>query len=64
MIHCSTTFGKLKEVVVGRELEVNCRMIDIIFNNFFKENLCEDGLYNSRHEIYNITEEILVKRIQ
>ena len=64
MIHCSTTFGKLKEVVVGRELEVNRRMIDVIFNNFFKENLCEDGLYNSRHEIYNITEDILVKRVQ
>lgn len=65
MIHCNTTFGKLKHVIVGRELEVNKRLIDFTFNNFFHENLGGgDGLYNSRHEIYRISEEILQKRIE
>lgn len=64
MIHCSTTFGKLKEVVVGRELEIPRRLIDITFKHFFKENLCKEGLYNSRDEIYKISEDILLKRIQ
>lgn len=64
MIHCNTTFGKLREVVVGRELEIPRRMIDMTFKHFFKENLCEEGLYNSRHELYTISEDILVKRIQ
>ena len=64
MIHCSTTFGKLREVVVGRELEIPRRLIDMTFKHFFKENLCEEGLYNSRHELYTISEEILLKRVQ
>ena len=64
MIHCNTTFGKLKEVVVGRELEIERRAIDMTFRVFYKENLCEEGLYNSRNEIYNISEDILLKRIQ
>lgn len=34
------------------------------FKHFFKENLCEEGLYNSRHELYTISEEILLKRIE
>lgn len=63
MIHCNTTFGKLKEVVVGRELEIPRRLIDMTFKHFFKENLCEEGLYNSRDELYTISEEILEKRI-
>lgn len=63
MIHCNTTFGKLKEVIVGRELEINRRTIDITFKHFYNEAL-KTGLYNSRHEIYNISEEILEKRIK
>lgn len=64
MIHCNTTFGKLKEVIVGRELEIPRRLIDMTFKHFFKENLCQEGLYNSRHELYTISEDILLKRIQ
>lgn len=65
MIHCNTTFGKLKEVVVGRELEISRRLIDFTFKNFFRDNLCHnDGLYNHRHEIYNISEDILSRRIE
>jgi hypothetical protein len=40
MIHCNTSFGNLKEVIVGRELEIPRRMIDMTFKHFFKENLC------------------------
>lgn len=65
MINCNTTFGKLKHVIVGRELEINKRLIDFTFKNFFKENIDGNyGLYNSRHEIYNISPEILQKRIE
>lgn len=64
MIHCNTTFGKLKKVVVGRELEIDQRVIDITFNTFFKENLCVEGLYNSRNELYRISKDILLKRIE
>ena len=64
MIHCSTTFGKLKEVIVGRELEIPRRLIDMTFKHFFKQNLCQEGQYTSRHELYTISEDILLKRIQ
>lgn len=63
MIHCNTQFGKLKEVIVGRELEVDSRLIDVIFRNFFKENLKinDEGLYSNI--TYKITKNILLKRI-
>ena len=64
MIRCNTTFGKLKEVVVGRELEISRRLIDFTFRNFFRENLLPEGLYNSRKELYSITGDILQKRIE
>lgn len=64
MIHCNTSFGKLKEVVVGRELQLNRRTIDMTFKHFYKENLLKDGIYNSQHEAYNITADILEKRIR
>ena len=64
MIHCNTTFGKLREVIVGRELEISRRLIDFTFKNFFRENLLPEGLYNSRHELYSITENILQRRVE
>lgn len=39
MVHSSTSFGKLKEVVVGRELNVTKRVADITFKCFYKEAL-------------------------
>lgn len=42
MIHSNTSFGKLKEVIVGRELEINSRIIDITFRLFYKENLKDE----------------------
>lgn len=37
MIHSCTSFGKLKEVIVGRELSLDRRIIDITFKQFYKE---------------------------
>jgi len=39
MINSNTSFGKLKEVIVGKELEINSRLIDITFKYFYKTNL-------------------------
>ena len=42
MIHSNTSFGKLKEVIVGRELEIDHRVSDLTFRLFYKENLKQD----------------------
>lgn len=63
MINCNTSFGKLKAVIVGCELELNSRIIDITFKHFYKEAI-GNGIYNSRHELYNISNDILQLRIQ
>lgn len=42
MIHSNTSFGKLKEVIVGRELEIDQRVSDLTFRLFYKENLKQD----------------------
>ena len=37
MINSNTTFGKLKQVIVGRELNLTKRLADITFKCFYKE---------------------------
>lgn len=39
MIHSNTSFGTLREVVVGRELELKKRIADFAFKHFYKDNL-------------------------
>ena len=63
MINCNTQFGKLKTVVVGKELEIPTRILDITLKNFYKESL-GSGLYNSQKVGYTINADILNKRIQ
>lgn len=63
MIKCNTQFGKLKVVVVGRELQIQKRFMDISFKYFYKEAIGE-GLYNSAISEYKINDEILSIRIQ
>ena len=41
MINSNTSFGKLKEVIVGRELELPKRIADYTFQHFYQENLNE-----------------------
>ena len=62
MINCNTQFGKLKTVIVGKELELPTRIIDITFKHFYKEALGL-GLYNSQNVGYSINSEILRKRV-
>jgi glycine amidinotransferase len=61
MIHSNTSFGKLKEVIVGRELNLTRRIADITFKYFYKEAL-EQGLYRKDFGGYEISYEILQTR--
>ena len=63
MVNSNTSFGKLKEVIVGDELQLPKRSIDLTFKYFYKEALGQ-GLYNSAISEYKINEEILQKRIE
>lgn len=62
MIHSCTSFGKLKEVVVGRELELDRRTADMTFKYFYKENLGQD-IYEKPFDTYSVNYELLQKRI-
>ena len=46
MINSHTSFGKLKEVVVGRELSLTKRLSDITFKQFYKSAINE-SVYES-----------------
>lgn len=64
MIRSNTSFGKLKEVIVGRELELKKRIADFTFQHFYQENLDQavyDRLKTGDNEYY-VNHEILVKR--
>jgi len=50
MVNSNTSFGKLKEIIVGRELEYDSRTIDLTIRLFYKENLLKDN-YEYKHEI-------------
>ena len=55
MINANTSFGKLKEMVVGRELELKKRIADFAFQHFYQENLGHavyDRLAASGNEYY------------
>lgn len=65
MVNSNTSFGKLKECIVGKELEFNSRLIDLSFRLFYKENLEKDD-YEYKHvidtNVYNITTQIIQQR--
>lgn len=63
MIHSNTSFGKLKEVIVGRELELDQRIMDITFKQFYKESLSQE-IYESRFDGYKINRNAILKRNQ
>ena len=64
MINSNTSFGKLKEVIVGRELNLNRRIVDLTFKYFYKESLGPKNLFDTSFDSYKINFEILSKRIQ
>jgi len=66
MIHSNTSFGKLKEVIVGRELELKKRVADFAFKHFYKDNLGHtvyDKLSQNGDEYY-VNYELIQERNQ
>ena len=63
MIHSNTSFGKLKEVVVGRELNLDKRIVDLTFKYFYKENLGQD-IYEKPFDKYSINYDLIQQRIE
>lgn len=61
MINCNTQFGKLKEVVVGRELKLDKRVMDVTFKYFYKEALGQE-IYEQRFDGYSVNMESVLKR--
>ncbi len=61
MINSHTSFGKLKEVIVGRELKLDRRVMDITFKYFYKQSLGQE-IYESPFDGYKINMESIMKR--
>jgi glycine amidinotransferase len=64
MINSNTSFGKLKEIVVGRELELKKRIADFAFKHFYKDNLGQ-AVYSrltSNGDEYYVNFELIEKR--
>lgn len=64
MVNSNTGFGKLKEVIVGRELELEKRLADITFRQFYKEAINEKIYQHIEQngEIYSVSQELITKR--
>jgi glycine amidinotransferase len=61
MINSSTSFGKLKEVIVGRELQLTKRLSDITFKQFYREAL-DEKIYESPIEGYHVNMDLIDQR--
>ena len=61
MINSNTSFGKLKEVVVGRELQLTKRLSDITFKQFYREAL-DEKIYESPIEGYYVNMDLIDQR--
>lgn len=61
MINSNTSFGKLKEVVVGRELQLATRLSDITFKQFYREAL-DEKIYESPFDSYQVSMDLIEQR--
>jgi len=61
MINSNTSFGKLKEVVVGRELQLAKRLSDITFKQFYREAL-DEKIYETPFDSYTVNMELIDQR--
>jgi glycine amidinotransferase len=61
VINSNTSFGKLKEVVVGRELKLTKRISDITFKQFYREAL-DEKIYESPFEDYHVSMNLIDQR--
>jgi glycine amidinotransferase len=61
MINSNTSFGKLKEVVVGRELQLTTRYTDLTFRQFFREAL-DEKIYEQPFDSYQVSLDLINQR--
>ena len=61
MINSHTSFGKLKEVVVGRELNLAKRLSDVTFKQFYREAL-DERIYEAPFESYSVSMALIDER--
>jgi glycine amidinotransferase len=61
MINSNTSFGKLKEVVVGRELQLSKRLSDVTFKQFYREAL-DEKIYESPFDNYTVSMALIDQR--
>ena len=61
MINSHTSFGKLKEVVVGRELSLSRRLSDVTFRQFYREALGE-RIYEAPFDSYHVSLDLIQQR--
>ena len=62
MIHSCTSFGRLKEVIVGRELSLDRRIIDITFKQFYKEAIGQTIYEENKLTGYKVNVDSILKR--
>lgn len=63
MINSNTSFGKLKEVIVGRELKLTRRISDITFRQFYREALGQ-RVYEIAKGNYTVNQDLIDQRNQ
>jgi glycine amidinotransferase len=61
VINSHTSFGKLKEVVVGRELNLAKRLSDVTFKQFYREAL-DERIYEAPFESYSVSMTLIDER--
>ena len=61
MVNSHTSFGKLKEVVVGVELDFPKRLSDLTFKLFYREAIGE-AIYETITDEYYVNQELINKR--
>jgi len=61
MVNSHTSFGKLKEVVVGVELDFTKRMSDLTFKLFYREAIGE-AVYEIIGDEYHVNQELIKQR--
>jgi glycine amidinotransferase len=62
MIHTHTEWGKLKEVIVGRELELPHRIMDTTFRVFYSSNIKHNQF--TEYKEYKISADLIQERIE
>lgn len=57
-----TEFGKLKEIIVGRELKFSERQLDFTIKNMYNDNLKMCNMYSNNFEYYSLSKELIQNR--